>query len=117
MRSIEIGVAHLQDSCDLTTSRILEVGRRAIEEEKAEALILGCTVNFGMFEDVQKELGVTVIDPICAALKMAEHLAGLKKRFGWAPIPIGSCEPPPEAELAAFKIFSDDAFIGNSVSI
>ncbi len=117
MRSIEIGAAHLQDSCDLTISRILDAGRKAIEEDKAEALILGCTCNFGLFEEVQKELGVPVIDPICAALKTAEHLAGLKKQFGWSPSRVGSCEPPPEKELADFGLFADDTFIGNTVSI
>ncbi len=117
MRSIEIGANHLQDNCDLTINRIIDAGRRAIKEDKAEALILGCTCNFGLFEDVQKELGVPVIDPICAALKMAEHLAGLKNQFGWTPSRVGSCEPPPEEELEAFGLFGDGAFIGNIVSI
>lgn len=116
MRSIEIGAAHLQDNSDLTVNRILDAGRKAIDEDKAEALILGCTVNFGLFEKVQDELGVPVIDPICAALKMAELLGGLKKQFGWAPSCVGSCEPPPEMELAQFKLFEDNAFIGNVVS-
>src|SRR3546814_16247023 len=62
MRSIVIGVPDLQKDCDLTTARILEAGRRAIEEDKAEALILGCTCSFGMSEIVQKELGVPVIE-------------------------------------------------------
>lgn len=117
MRSIDIGAYHLQDDCELTVSRILDAGRKAIEEDKAEALILGCTCNFGLFEIVQKELGIPVIDPICAALKTAEHLADLKRRFNWTPSRVGSCEPPPEEELAAFGLFNDEAFIGNKVSV
>src|SRR3546814_11959512 len=34
MRSIVIGVPDLQKDCDLTTARILEAGRRAIDEAK-----------------------------------------------------------------------------------
>lgn len=117
MRSIDIGAYHLQDDCELTINRILDAGRKAIEEDKAEALILGCTCNFGLFEAVQEELGVPVIDPICASLKTAEHLAGLKRQFAWTPSRVGSCEPPPEAELEAFGLFNDESFIGNKISI
>ena len=117
MRSIEIAAYHLQDDCALTVSRILDAGRKAIEEDKAEALILGCTCTFGLFEAVQKELGVPVIDPICAALKTAEHLADLRKRFDWTPSRVGSCEPPPEEELASFGLFNDESFISEKVSV
>lgn len=115
MRSIVIGVPDLQKDCDLTTARILEAGRRAIEEDKAEALILGCTCSFGMSEIVQKELGVPVIDPILAAFTMAEYLGSLRRRFDWSPSRRWSCAPPPEAELEAFGIFSAPPPIGNRV--
>lgn len=115
MRSIGIGAYHLQDDCDLTVSRILEAGRLAIEEDGAEALILGCTCNFGLYETVQKELNIPVIDPIVAAFKTAEHLALLKNQHGWSPSQIGSCEPPSEEELTTFGLFNDDSFIGNVV--
>lgn len=116
MRAIGIGVPDLQKDCDFTTARILEAGRRAVEEDKAEALILGCTCSFGMAEAIQKELGVPVIDPILAAFKMAEFLGGLRRGFGWAPSRAWSCAPPPEAELAGFGIFSAPPPIGNRVS-
>lgn len=114
-RSIGIGVPDLQKDCDLTTSRILEAGRRAIEEDKAEALILGCTCSFGLSEVVQKELGVPVIDPILAAFTMAEFLGSLRRRFEWTPSRLWSCAPPPESELEAFGLFAAPAPIGNKV--
>lgn len=116
MRSIDIGVPDLQKDCDHTASRIMEAGRRAIEEDKAEALILGCTCSFGMHEIVQKELGVPVIDPIIAAFKMAEFLGGLQHKLGLIPSRLWSCAPPPEAELAHFRIFEPAAPIGNTVT-
>lgn len=116
MRSIDLGANELQQDCELTVSRIMEAGRKAIEADGAEALILGCTCNFGLYRDVQEELGVPVIDPICAAFKMAENLAHLKKSFGWVPSRIGSFAPPPEEDLAEFGVFSNKSSIKNLVS-
>lgn len=116
MRSIGIGVPDLQKDCAFTTAWILEAGRLAVEEDKAEALILGCTCSFGMAETVSNALGVPVIDPILAAFSMAEFLGGLRRRFNWAPSRRWSCAPPPEAELEAFGIFSAAAPVGNRVS-
>lgn len=116
MRSIGIGVPDLQSDSGFTTERILEAGRLAVEEDKAEALILGCTCSFGLHEVVQKELGVPVIDPILAAFSMAEFLGGLRRRFDWSPSRVWSCAPPPETELQNFGIFSASPPIGNRVS-
>lgn len=115
-QSIGIGVPDLQKDCDFTTARILEAGRRAIDEDNAEALILGCTCSFGLAEAVQRELGVPVIDPIIAAFTMAEFLGSLRRRFDWSPSRAWSCAPPPEHELEAFKIFAAPPPIGNRVS-
>ena len=117
MRSIDLGANELQIDCDDTVSRILEAGKKAIEEDHAEALILGCTCNFGLFSVVQEELGVPVIDPIVASLKMAEHFAEMKRAFKWTPSRIGSCAPPPESDLKAFGVFDTSVPIGNSVSV
>lgn len=117
MRSIELGANQLQDDCDLTIDRIIKAGRKAIEEDHAEALILGCTCNFGLFTEIQNELGVPVIDPIVAAFKMAEHFSELKRDFNWVPSRIGSFAPPPEGELESFGIFKSDVPIGNSVIV
>jgi allantoin racemase len=116
MRSIDIGVPDLQKDCDKTTACILDAGRKAIEQDKAEALILGCTCSFGMHEVVQERLGVPVIDPILAAFKMAEFLGGLRRRFDWWPSRAWSCAPPPEAELRSFGLFQTPAPVGNRVS-
>jgi len=115
MRSIGIPVSDLQKDCDVTTARILEEGRRAIEQDKAEALILGCGCFFGMSEIVQKELGVPVIDPVLAGFKMAEFLGSLRRRFDWGPSRVWSCAPPPEAELQKFELFLGPPPVGNRV--
>jgi allantoin racemase len=116
MRSIDIGVPELQKDICFTTEKIMEAGRRAKEEDKAEALILGCTCSFGMHEEVQRELGIPVIDPIIAAFKMAEFLGGLQRTLDLKPSRLWSCAPPPEAELSNFGIFAQGAPIGNKVT-
>lgn len=116
MRSVDIPAPQLQADPAYTAQRIIEAGRRAIEEDHAEALILGCTSNFGLYERVQDVLGVPVIDSLCASFKMAEVLGAMKRQFGWQPSRAWSCAPPPELELQACDLFSGTP-IGNRVSI
>lgn len=113
MRSLDIGVESLQKDPGLTKSRIIEEGRRAVEEDGAEALILGCTAEFGFHEEAQSILGVPVIDAVAAPFKLAEHLATLKQQFGWKPSRAGSCEAPPQAELDRFGLFAAPPRLGN----
>ena len=54
-----------------------EEGKRALKEDGAEVLVLGCTGMTGMAERLSKELGVKVIDPLPTAVKFAETLVGL----------------------------------------
>lgn len=113
MRSIDIAVPDLQRDCDLTANRIIEAGRKAIKIDGAESLILGCTCTFGLFEEVQKELGVPVIDPIFASFKMAEFLAEQKNRFAWLPSRVGGASSPPEAEISKLGIFQGEPNFAN----
>jgi allantoin racemase len=57
--------------------RLVEVGRRAVAEDRAEVLVLGCAGLGDLAPRVQQILGVPVIDPNAAALKLAESLVDL----------------------------------------
>lgn len=116
MRPLGMGVDEFQRDHAVTRSKIIEQAHLAVEEDGAEAIILGCTIEFGFFEEVQRQVGVPVIDPVVAAFKLAESLAGMKRRFGWSPSRVGSCEPPPEAEIKRFGLFQGPAPIGNRVN-
>jgi allantoin racemase len=104
-RSLEMGVNDFQKDHAVTRARIVEEAHRAVKEDHAEAIILGCTMEFGFFEEVQKEVGVPVIDAVVAPFKYAELLARNKQQFGWRPSRVWSCEPPSEAELRKFGVF------------
>ena len=65
---------------DQAKARILELARRAVEEDGAEVIILGCAGLTGYAEDVERELGVVVLDPTSVAFKLAEAMADLGLR-------------------------------------
>ena len=56
---------------------LLRAGRQAVEEDGAEVLILGCAGLGDLAPRVQQILGVPIIDPNAAALKLAETLVDL----------------------------------------
>lgn len=114
---VELGVNDFQRDHAETERRLIEAGRKAVEEDYAEALILGCTLEVGFYKDVEKRLGVPVIDPSIAALKRAEYGAVLKQQCGWNPSRKWSSEPPSEEELALFGGFDDGEIFGNRIVV
>ncbi|MFB0543634.1 MAG: aspartate/glutamate racemase family protein [Candidatus Bathyarchaeia archaeon] len=77
VRAVDIPVHELHRDNERTARALLEEGKKALEEEGAEVLILGCTGMTGMAERLSKELGVQVIDPLPTAVKFAETLVAL----------------------------------------
>jgi allantoin racemase len=106
MRPLDLGVHDFQADHDLTRKRLLAEGCKAIEEDGAEVIILGCTAEYGFHETMQKELGVPVIDAVIAPFKTAEFLAETAACFGWRPSRKWGSEAPPEAEVSAWKLFA-----------
>jgi allantoin racemase len=104
MPAVDLGVLDFHADEQVTAARFFEVGRKAIDEDGAEALILGCTASGSFFADLQRALGVPVIDPSIAAVKHAEHLVELRDRYGWNVSKIGGYEAPPHDELAAWNL-------------
>ena len=113
---VELGVTEFQEDHDRTAARLLEAGRRAVEQDYAESLILGCTMEVGFNKVMERDLGVPVIDPAIAALKRAEYAATLKEATGLVPSRKWSCQAPPEAEMAHIGAFDTaEAFGGRIV--
>lgn len=109
---IDLGVTDFQKYHAETARRLIAAGRKAVEQDKAEALILGCTMEIGFYKEVEQALGVPVIDVAIAALKRAEYSALPKRHCGRIPSRRWSCEPPPEEEIARFGCFPDGEAIG-----
>ncbi|MHA1159106.1 MAG: aspartate/glutamate racemase family protein, partial [Alphaproteobacteria bacterium] len=114
---VELGVNDFQRDHEETGRRLEAAGRRAVEEDYAEALVLGCTLEVGFYGTLEKALGVPVIDPSIAALKRAEYAATLKRQCGWIPSRKWSCEAPSEEEIARFGGFDEGEAFGNRVIV
>jgi allantoin racemase len=78
VRAVSIPVLELHGDLDRTIEATTEEGRWAIEEDRADTLIVGC-MSMGFLEVAEKvsaRLGVPVLNPAKVALKYAEALVG-----------------------------------------
>jgi allantoin racemase len=74
VRATGLGVLDLEQDPQRTTRRLAEEARSAIEQDRADAIVLGCGGLGGFDKELQQQLGVPVIDGIVAAVKLAEGL-------------------------------------------
>jgi len=85
IRSLSIPVLGLQGDKAKEGDMVLEEAEKAILEDGADTIVFGCGSIFGADERVQKELGVPVVLPGVAALKVCEDLIAMgiaqSKRF------------------------------------
>jgi allantoin racemase len=77
---LEMSVAEMDAKPEKAKARILEVAREAVAGAGTEVIILGCAGLAGYAEDVERELGVVVLDPTSVALKVAEAMVDLGLR-------------------------------------
>jgi allantoin racemase len=74
VRAINLHVLDLTDY-DRTLDEVYDEARRAVDVDGAAVIVLGCTVMGPIAEALAQRLGVPVIDPGTAALKLAEAFA------------------------------------------
>ncbi len=89
VRSTGMAVLALESSPpEVTDGLIIEAARRAVEQDGADVICLGCAGMAGLDKKVADALGVPVIDGVVSALKLLEGLvaAGLhtSKRLAYA---------------------------------
>jgi allantoin racemase len=106
-RTLEFGVLDYHKDEAETARRFIEAGRKAIHEDGAEVIVLGCTASAGFYETMQDALGVPVIDSAIAALKHAEQLVEIRDRFGWSTSKVGGYETPPAYEIEQWNLRED----------
>ena len=103
-RSVDLGVYDFQKDKAETARRLKAAAREAVEVDRAEVIILGCTIEFGFYRELQEELGVPVIDAVLAPLKYAEFLVELRDRFGWSHSKVYGYQSPPLEEIRDWKL-------------
>lgn len=105
MRPLNMGVLEFQAQEERALEAMLREGRKAVEEDRAEVIVLGCSAEVGFHQVLQEKLGVPVIDSALAPFKYAEFLAETAARFGWYPSRRWGSEPPPEDEIREWGLF------------
>ena len=116
-RDVGMTVPEFQEDHKLTEEKLMEAVRLAIDEDGAESIILGCTLEFGFFEKIQNTFNIPVIDPSIAALKQAEQAAILKNKFGWKPSRQWSTQGPPESDIKRYNLFDKEYQFGNRITV
>ena len=77
MRSSGLGVLELEDA-DAARRAVVAQARLAVEEDRAEVIVLGCGGMAGLDERLAADLGVPVVEGVTAAVKLAEGLTDLR---------------------------------------
>ena len=98
-KSIDMGVHDFQKNQAETANRMKAAAKEAVEDDLAEVIILGCTIQFGFFKELQREIEVPVIDAVLGPFKYAEFLIELKNRFSWSQSKVYGYKSPPEKEI------------------
>jgi len=87
VRAIDVPVLDCEDEADAVFEPFLAEARRAVSEDHAEAIILGCAGLQPLIARLESALGVAVIEGVAAAVKLVESLLALKlttsKRGAW----------------------------------
>lgn len=72
--------------------------QKAIENDGAEVIVLGCTIESGFMKELIESLKVPVIDAVVVSWKYAEMMADLYRKMGLTHSKLFGYEAPPEKE-------------------
>ncbi len=76
VRTVDMPVLALGDDEAATLVCFADAGRRALKVDGAEVLVLGCAGLAGFDKELERELGVPVLDGVACAVKLAEACTG-----------------------------------------
>jgi allantoin racemase len=87
-RAAEVPVLALEDPASDARASLRQEIARALDEDRPEAIVLGCAGMADLARDLSREFELPVIDGVAAAVKLAEGLAALglatSRRGGYA---------------------------------
>jgi allantoin racemase len=96
-RTIDFTVPRMFSEPEKLKKAILTEARKAVEEDGAEVLVLGCTMQSGFMKDLTKKLKVPVLDAVVTSWKYAEMMADLYRKVGLMHSKLYGYEAPPDA--------------------
>jgi allantoin racemase len=77
VRASGLSVLELEESEERAVAAIVEQAKRAISEDRAEVIVLGCGGMAGLDATVRDATAAPVVDGVAAAVKLAESLVSL----------------------------------------
>jgi allantoin racemase len=80
VRASGLSVLELEQDRERTVEALVRESVRAVEEDRAEVICLGCGGMAGLDEAVREATGVPVVDGVAAAVTVAQSLVGMGLR-------------------------------------
>jgi allantoin racemase len=93
-------VLEIEEDIERTKRMMVDEGRKAIEEDGAEAILLGCAGLGPLDKWMQQQLGAPVLDGVACAVKLAEGLHG----YGLTTSKVAAFKDPERKELVACPV-------------
>lgn len=110
-------VSEFQTNRSDTFSKISSAAKKCVDNNKAEAIILGCTLEANYHTQLSRNLNVPVIDPSIAALKTAELLASLSSHGSFYPSNSHTSKIAEEKELICDGVIDENFDFGNRIIV
>jgi allantoin racemase len=105
VRAAEVAVLELENPGSSARERISQEIRRALEEDGAEAIVLGCAGMTDLAQALSREHGAPVLDGVACAVKLAEGLVTLGVRTSKIG---GYAAPIPKRYRGQFEVHSPE---------
>ena len=77
VRATGMSTMDVERDPDAAVRAVVEQARRAVEDDRAEVVCLGCGGMAGLEDAIRDALGVPVVDGVAAGVKLAESLVAL----------------------------------------
>jgi allantoin racemase len=100
VRASGLGVLELEDDTGRALDAIAAEALRAVRDDHADVICLGCGGMAGLDEKVRAATGTPVVDGVAAAVKLAEALVGL----GLSTSKTGTYAPPRPKRITGWPI-------------
>lgn len=100
VRAAGMSVLELEEDTGRTGEHLIKEAARAVDDDGAGVICLGCAGMAGLAERVEEEVGVPVVDPVAAGIGLAETLVGL----GLRPSKVGSHATPQPKRITGWPI-------------
>jgi len=77
VRCVDLPVLACESDPQMVINGLEQMSRLALDDDGAEAIILGCAGMGGLDQQLSQVLGIPVIDPVAAGVRFAEVLVGM----------------------------------------